>query len=722
MTSYSGGAAPSGANLPRAGLPRRGAGLRVAIAVAGLILASMSFWLLTPGLARAATPTVSVSPTSGTPGTGLAVSGSGWPAGDEVFVQIGSATFDNDVVCVLVADSTGKISGTDAANGCAVPNVPNGTQPLVAIDAQNQGVVAHSSFVVKAGLVLTPANSSAGAPASPGTSISAVGHGFAASATVSGFRFDTAALATTPASISTDANGNTTSPVTFTVPASATAGTHNVSAHDSHGHTATQTLRIFVVKVSVSPTSGTPGTGLAVSGSGWPAGDEVFVQIGSATFDNDVVCVLVADSTGKISGTDAANGCAVPNVPNGTQPLVAIDAQNQGVVAHSSFVVKAGLVLTPANSSAGAPASPGTSISAVGHGFAASATVSGFRFDTAALATTPASISTDANGNTTSPVTFTVPASATAGTHNVSAHDSHGHTATQTLRIFVVKVSVSPTSGTPGTGLAVSGSGWPAGDEVFVQIGSATFDNDVVCVLVADSTGKISGTDAANGCAVPNVPNGTQPLVAIDAQNQGVVAHSSFVVKAGLVLTPANSSAGAPASPGTSISAVGHGFAASATVSGFRFDTAALATTPASISTDANGNTTSPVTFTVPASATAGTHNVSAHDSHGHTATQTLRIFVVKVSVSPTSGTPGTGLAVSGSGWPAGDEVFVQIGSATFDNDVVCVLVADSTGKISGTDAANGCAVPNVPNGTQPLVAIDAQNQGVVAHSTFHVT
>ena len=114
MTSPSGGAAPSGARLPRAGLPRRGLGMRVAIAATGLTLASMSFWLLTPGLARAATPTVSVSPTSGTPGTGLTVSGSGWPAGDEVFVQIGSATFGSDVVCALVADSTGKISGTHA--------------------------------------------------------------------------------------------------------------------------------------------------------------------------------------------------------------------------------------------------------------------------------------------------------------------------------------------------------------------------------------------------------------------------------------------------------------------------------------------------------------------------------------------------------------------------------------------------------------------------------
>lgn len=92
--------------------------------------------LLLPGIARAAAPALAVSPTSGSPGTGLTVSGSGWPAGDTVFIQIGSASFDSDVVCVLTANAGGKISGTQAANSCQVPNVANGVQPLVGIDEQ----------------------------------------------------------------------------------------------------------------------------------------------------------------------------------------------------------------------------------------------------------------------------------------------------------------------------------------------------------------------------------------------------------------------------------------------------------------------------------------------------------------------------------------------------------------------------------------------------------
>src|SRR5581483_434191 len=121
------------------------------------------------------------------------------------------------------------------------------------------------------------------------------------------------------------------------------------------------------------------------------------------------------------------------------------------------------------------------------------------------------------------------------------------------------------------------------------------------------------------------------------------------------------------------------------------------------------------VSFTVPATAAAGTHTVSATDKKGNVGTQTIKIFAVKAAVAPSSGSPGTGLTVSGSGWPVGDTVYVQIGSASINNDVVCELAVSSTGKISGNHASNGCAVPQVPNGTQPLVAIDGQHQGVTA-------
>src|SRR4029077_8405976 len=125
--------------------------------------------LVLPGVARAASPTITVNPTSGSPGRGLAVRGANWPAGNQIFVQIGSTVFDTDVVCVLTVASDGAIGGNQPNGGCQVPNVPAGTQPMIAIDDQQQGVrTIAATFKVTPVLVMTPAGAIAGSPASPG--------------------------------------------------------------------------------------------------------------------------------------------------------------------------------------------------------------------------------------------------------------------------------------------------------------------------------------------------------------------------------------------------------------------------------------------------------------------------------------------------------------------------------------------------------------------------
>jgi PKD repeat protein len=72
------------------------------------------------------------------------------------------------------------------------------------------------------------------------------------------------------------------------------------------------------------------------------------------------------------------------------------------------------------------------------------------------------------------------------------------------------------------------------------------------------------------------------------------------------------------------------------------------------------------------------------------------------VSVLPTSGDPGVGLTVSGSGWVANDVIQVRIGGSS-----VCSLTADSGGSISSS-ASTPCQVPSgIPHGSQPLTALD---------------
>jgi PKD repeat protein len=93
--------------------------------------------------ALAASPTVSVSPTAGDPGTGLTVNGSGWTPTAQVTVEIGGAT-----VCQLTADPiTGNISGTQS-DGCQVPTgLTPGSQPLTAQDLTD-GTATGAPFTV----------------------------------------------------------------------------------------------------------------------------------------------------------------------------------------------------------------------------------------------------------------------------------------------------------------------------------------------------------------------------------------------------------------------------------------------------------------------------------------------------------------------------------------------------------------------------------------------
>jgi hypothetical protein len=281
------------------------------------------------------------------------------------------------------------------------------------------------------------------------------------------------------------------------------------------------------------------------------------------------------------------------------------------------------------------------------------------------------------------------------------------------MSVFKPTISLSPTSGKPGDGVTVSGSGWPAGDFIFVQIGP---NIGSVCGITAASDGTINATKETNGCTVPNVPAGGESAAGVDNSARSVTASAgTFTVSPVLLLTPSAESQGGPASPGATVTIAGHGFAAGATVSNFKFDGVALTTTPSSVLADANGNISS-VTFTVP-STSAGNHTVSGSDGT-NTGSANQTVFTPTVSVTPGSGPVGTGLNVTGDGWPANDGVWVQIGSATAGTDVVCFLTATSTGHIQGNQSNPNCQVPSVATGSQPLVGIDNNQRAVTVTGT----
>jgi PKD repeat protein len=127
--------------------------------VVWLLVAATVLFVAAPA-AEADGPSVSVSPTSGDPGTALTVTGSGWNANDTVQVQIAGAP-----VCQLTADPTGALSSTPLA-GCQVPSgTAHGPQPLTATDGSTEA--SGSDFTVTPFAAFTdPGSVHVGAPIS----------------------------------------------------------------------------------------------------------------------------------------------------------------------------------------------------------------------------------------------------------------------------------------------------------------------------------------------------------------------------------------------------------------------------------------------------------------------------------------------------------------------------------------------------------------------------
>jgi hypothetical protein len=506
--------------------------------------------------------------------------------------------------------------------------------------------------------------------------------------------------------------------MTFTVPA-ANPGTATVSATDSASNTGSAQLAVYAPSVALTAPGAPAGHGLTVTGSGWPAGDSIYIQIGATTPGNNVACSLSAGRNGTIAGTQYYGGCQVPTtVPGGRYKVYAVDGNNPAIaVTGPYFNLRPALVLTPGQSNAGSPVVAGQTVSVMGYGFGAKTTVSNFKFGPNPVSTVPSSQPTNAQGSFTGPVTFTVP-SVAPGNVTVSAADPSNRTGSAVIAVYAPTVSVTTpaSSGSPGQGVTVFGSGWPSGDTIYVQIGSKTLGTDVACSFYASSDGTFA--DNGDNCTVPdNLPAGAKTLFAIDQTNTaGVATGDPFMVQPVLVLTPAGLSPDTtgPTAVGVTVTINGHGFTAGSTVSNFTFNGNPVTTTPSSVNVTQAGNFAVKVTFTVP-SVAAGTYTVSGTDASSQTGGSSLMVYAPTISVKPTSGSAGDPLQVSGTGWPPGDYVYAKIGSTTLDGtNLVCQLYVNPDGTLS--DPGN-CSVPNpIATGSKKLFAYDIYNPGVQAN------
>jgi hypothetical protein len=574
---------------------------RILRVVASFIIVSLIFLALPAGPALA--QSMSISASSGQVGSQVTVSGTAFTANVSYQVYFG---YGSSFYQVFGASSNTSSSGTFSVVS-TIPSVPAGTYTFsVTYGSSN---LTGPSFTVTPAVIVSPTS------VHVNDQVAVSGTGFSASKTAT-ITFDSISITC----IVTTSYGAVTT-VYFNIPDSY-AGVHYVTINDGTYSASTQ---VSVVQLlTVTPTSGSVGTTVAVSGTGFSASRTVSITFGGIT-----VATTPANPTTNSYGSFSASF----SVPAGTSHASHIVATDGIFTASVTFTVKAGITLNPASAKVGVP------VSVTGSGFTATTTVS-VTFD----GTSVGQATTDVNGNFS--LSFNVPASP-AGGHTITASDSfESVSATLTL---VSSIRLSPSSGTAGSQFTVSGSAFGASTSVIVS-----FESSQAVTATSDYNGSFTVS-----LSVPNSSGGAHTVTATDGTN---TATETFSTLARIAFTPVKGQTGAQ------VTVTGSGFAAGRTVTVRFADTAVR-----NILADANGGFS--YTLTVP-QLNAGNYNVTASDG-SNTATFTFTI-TASVNLNATSGNVGSSLTVTGSG-------FSGTVTILYDGTAVATAVADADGAFSAT-------------------------------------
>jgi hypothetical protein len=353
--------------------------------------------------------------------------------------------------------------------------------------------------------------------------------------------------------------------------------------------------------------SGLPGTVVTVTGSGFTA-NETGIMI---TFDsNPITSSITADSLGNWSGTFTVSTAVLG--PHTVSAFGSITPS--GAVPNVTFIL-----LNPYLSISPTSRPPGSSVTITGSGFGAGETGITITFDGNPVAS---GISANSLGDWSG--TFTVPA-APSGAHALNAYGSITLAGFIPSINFMVSptISVSPTSGPPGSPVTITGSGFGAG-ETGITI---TFDGKPVASgISANSLGDWSGT-----FTVPASVLGSHSVGAKGSITQGVsLGGTNFGVTPGISLKPVSGYVG-----GT-VQISGSGFAINSPLT-FTYDDKEILAEGAT--TDATGSFV--ISFVVPKSK-AGSHTISITDVQGNSAKTTFSMDStpppVPVPLSPEDG------------------------------------------------------------------------------------
>src|SRR5574341_2419497 len=345
--------------------------------------------------------------------------------------------------------------------------------------------------------------------------------------------------------------------------------------------------------ITLSRTSGAPGSAVTVTGSGFAKN-----TVTSILFD----FAFVEETTTNNSGA-FTKSITIPTTANGGSHKI---TANDGISSvDATFTVSSQTMITVTPTSGAI----GTTVTVSGSNFGASKTIT-IRFDNDNVLTSPFSVVSTTTGAFSA--TFTIPSAALVGSHTISAMDGT-LTATGIFNVSGISlVSISPTSGAAGIALTVTGSGFSPNSVVTVK-----FDSTALVTSPATITTTSSGTFSGTVTIPTGIVSGSHTLSATD--NSGRSASAIFnITTSGTITLSSNSGIS-----GNSITISGSGYSPRSTIS-MRFDSNTIVTSPPTVITTESGSFSAAIS--IPGNAAIGTHTIAATDSSGRTGSSVFSV------------------------------------------------------------------------------------------------
>ena len=420
-----------------------------------------------------------------------------------------------DGVQLATSPATVTVSGATTTFTFVIPVTYGANTHTVAVYQDGINPITTTGFTVDPKIVVSPI------AAQPGASITVTGTGFSPlGVTV------TVMLGTVPLISGAAVEPTGSFSASGTVPSTAVTGT--LVATDGAGKSASTAFTVTPTLV-LTPTSGLPGSTVAVTGSGWGAAAVTLTFAGTSVVTTPAT---ITPASGLISAT-----FTVPSSGTGSTPGVKAVVASQGATtATANFTVSArALTITP-NSGA-----IGTTVVIIGSTLSPSATIT--MGGPVTVLSPSGAITTDSTG-TMVPVTARINSGATLGANAITATDP-AKSAAGVFTVVAPKLSVSPTSGPRNSVVTFTGTGWVPNVQVTITLAAGSV------LTTPDATGSFAAI-----LTVPEAASNTLPNTATATDVLNTATTTFTVPPAAITVTP---DAGAA---GTTVTVSGTGFPA----------------------------------------------------------------------------------------------------------------------------------------------------------------